>query len=104
VQKAFTVCMVKDSPFARLNMLLAIKSFLLNVLIELVITGCPLALLLYVTALRGERSIIVIESNLVTTQAVIASEAKQSPSRKEEIASSQKTLLAMTWAEQLPNL
>ncbi len=38
----------------------------------------------------------------VTTQAVIASEAKQSPSRKEEIASSQKTLLAMTQAEQLP--
>ncbi len=38
----------------------------------------------------------------VTTQAVIASEAKQSPSRKEEIASSQKTLLAMTRAEQLP--
>jgi hypothetical protein len=39
---------------------------------------------------------------IVTTQAVIASEAKQSPSRKEEIASSQKTLLAMTRAEQLP--
>jgi len=38
----------------------------------------------------------------VTTQAVIASGAKQSPSRKEEIASSQKTLLAMTRAEQLP--
>ncbi len=46
----------------------------------------------------------------VTTQAVIASEAKQSPSRKEEIASSQKlvlseaegTLLAMTRAEQSP--
>ena len=39
-----------------------------------------------------------------TTQAVIASEAKQSPSRKEEIASSQETLLAMTRAEQLrPN-
>jgi hypothetical protein len=37
----------------------------------------------------------------VTTQAVIASEAKQSPSCKEEIASSQKTLLAMTRAEQL---
>jgi C1A family cysteine protease len=37
----------------------------------------------------------------VTTQAVIASEAKQSPSRKEEIASSQKTLLAMTRAERL---
>jgi RimJ/RimL family protein N-acetyltransferase len=45
----------------------------------------------------------------VTTQAVIASKAKQSPSRKEEIASSQKpvlseaegTLLAMTRAEQL---
>jgi hypothetical protein len=37
----------------------------------------------------------------MTTQAVIASEAKQSPSRKEEIASSQKTLLAMTRAEQL---
>jgi len=36
-----------------------------------------------------------------TTQAVIASEAKQSPSRKEEIASSQKTLLAMTRAERL---
>jgi prephenate dehydrogenase len=35
------------------------------------------------------------------TQAVIASEAKQSPYRKEEIASSQKTLLAMTRAEQL---
>ncbi len=41
---------------------------------------------------------------LVTTQAVIASEAKQSPCRKEEIASSQKTLLAMTWAEQLRGL
>jgi hypothetical protein len=41
-------------------------------------------------------------SQNVTTQAVIASEAKQSPSRKEEIASSQQTLLAMTWAEQLP--
>jgi beta-mannosidase len=40
-------------------------------------------------------------STEVTTQAVIASEAKQSPSRKEEIASSQKTLLAMTRAEQL---
>jgi len=38
----------------------------------------------------------------VTTQAVIASEAKQSPCRKEEIASSQKTLLAMTRAKQLP--
>jgi len=37
----------------------------------------------------------------VTTQAAIASEAKQSPSRREEIASSQKTLLAMTRAEQL---
>jgi hypothetical protein len=37
---------------------------------------------------------------LGTTQAVIASKAKQSPSRKEEIASSQKTLLAMTRAEQ----
>jgi hypothetical protein len=35
----------------------------------------------------------------VATQAVIASEAKQSPSCKEEIASSQKTLLAMTRAE-----
>jgi hypothetical protein len=38
----------------------------------------------------------------VTTQAVNASEAKQSSCRKEEIASSQKTLLAMTRAEQLP--
>jgi len=38
----------------------------------------------------------------VTTQAVIASEAKQSPCCKEEIASSQKTLLAMTQAERLP--
>jgi hypothetical protein len=38
------------------------------------------------------------QPNFVTTQAVIASEAKQSPSRKEEIASSQKTLLAMTRA------
>jgi len=37
----------------------------------------------------------------LTTQTVIASEAKQSPSCKEEIASSQKTLLAMTRAEQL---
>jgi 4-amino-4-deoxy-L-arabinose transferase-like glycosyltransferase len=37
----------------------------------------------------------------VTTQAVIASKAKQSPSRKEKIASSQKKLLAMTQAEQL---
>ncbi len=37
----------------------------------------------------------------VTTQAVIASEAKQSPCRKEEIASSQKTLLAMTSADSL---
>jgi len=36
----------------------------------------------------------------LTTQAVIASEAKQSPCRKEEIASSQKTLLAMTRAEE----
>ncbi|MBM4467543.1 MAG: hypothetical protein FJ014_18650 [Chloroflexi bacterium] len=43
-----------------------------------------------------------IEAKKVTTQAVIASEAKQSPSCKEEIASSQKTLLAMTRAEQLP--
>jgi hypothetical protein len=33
--------------------------------------------------------------------AVIASEAKQCPSRKEEIAWWQKTLLAMTRAEQL---
>ncbi|MFQ6058274.1 MAG: tubulin-like doman-containing protein [Anaerolineae bacterium] len=41
-------------------------------------------------------------SRAVTTQAVIASKAKQSPSRKEEIASSPKTLLAMTRAEQLP--
>jgi hypothetical protein len=43
---------------------------------------------------------------LYTTQAVIASEAKQSPSRKEEeMASSQKTLLAMTRAEQqLPTI
>jgi HEAT repeat protein len=38
----------------------------------------------------------------LSPQAVIASEAKQSPSRKEEIASSQKPLLAMTRAEQLP--
>jgi glycosyltransferase involved in cell wall biosynthesis len=37
----------------------------------------------------------------VTTQAVIASGAKQSPSHKEEIASSPKTLLAMTCTEQL---
>ncbi len=37
----------------------------------------------------------------VTTQAVIASEAKQSPIRAAEIASSQKPLLAMTRAEQL---
>jgi 5-methyltetrahydrofolate--homocysteine methyltransferase len=44
------------------------------------------------------------KSQIVTTQAVIASEAKQSPSRKEEIASSQKTLLAMTRAEQLPQI
>ncbi|MBM4428888.1 MAG: hypothetical protein FJ026_00885 [Chloroflexi bacterium] len=41
------------------------------------------------------------KSQIVTTQAAIASKAKQSPSRKEEIASSQKTLLAMTRAEQL---
>ena len=34
--------------------------------------------------------------SIVTARAVIASEAKQSPRRKEEIASSQKTLLAMT--------
>jgi hypothetical protein len=40
----------------------------------------------------------------VITQAVIASEAKQSPSRKEEIASSQKTLLAMTRAGLLLDL
>jgi methylthioribose-1-phosphate isomerase len=37
------------------------------------------------------------------TQAVIASAAKQSPSRKEEIASSQKTLLAMTQVEEIVN-
>jgi phosphoesterase RecJ-like protein len=37
----------------------------------------------------------------VATQAVIASEAKQSPPSHAEIASSQKTLLAMTGAEQL---
>jgi ATP-binding cassette subfamily B multidrug efflux pump len=37
----------------------------------------------------------------VTTQAVIASEAKQSPCCKEEIASSQRTLLAMTSADGL---
>ena len=35
----------------------------------------------------------------VTTQAIIASEAKQSPIRHEEIASSQEKLLAMTQAE-----
>jgi hypothetical protein len=45
---------------------------------------------------------VLQQSHFVTTQPVIASEAKQSPSRKEEIASSQKTLLAMTRAEQLP--
>jgi hypothetical protein len=33
---------------------------------------------------------------LAATQAVIASEAKQSPSRKEEIASAQNPCLAMT--------
>ncbi len=51
----------------------------------------------------------VAPAPVVTTQSVIASEAKQSPSRKEEIASSQKPvlseaegmLLAMTQAEQL---
>jgi hypothetical protein len=42
-----------------------------------------------------------ISEKNVTTLAVIANEAKQSPSRKEEIASSQETLLAMTQAEQL---
>ncbi|NIO68705.1 MAG: hypothetical protein GTN71_06590, partial [Anaerolineae bacterium] len=42
--------------------------------------------------------------SIVTTRAVIASEAKQSPRRKEEIASSQKTLLAMTRAEQLRSI
>jgi hypothetical protein len=41
---------------------------------------------------------------MVTAQAVIASEAKQSPSRKEEIASSQKTLLAMTRFEAIPSI
>jgi len=45
-----------------------------------------------------------LELQIVTTQAVIASEAKQSPSRKEEIASSQKMLLAMTRSEQLPQI
>ena len=48
--------------------------------------------------------LLVSLKKLATTQAVIASEAKQSPSRKEEIASSQKTLLAMTRAEQLRRL
>jgi hypothetical protein len=38
--------------------------------------------------------------SIVTARAVIASETKQSQRRKEEIASSQKTLLAMTRAEQ----
>jgi hypothetical protein len=42
--------------------------------------------------------------SIVTARAVIASEAKQSPRRKEEIASSQKTLLAMTRAEQLRSI
>jgi arabinofuranosyltransferase len=42
--------------------------------------------------------------SIVTTRAVIASEAKQSPRRKEEIASSQKTLLAMIRAEQLRSI
>ncbi|MFQ5814393.1 MAG: protein O-mannosyl-transferase family, partial [Anaerolineae bacterium] len=48
--------------------------------------------------------LLISPRRLATTQAVIASEAKQSPSRKEEIASSQKTLLAMTQAEQLRKL
>ena len=48
--------------------------------------------------------LLVSLKKLATTQAVIASEAKQSPSRKEEIASSQKTLLAMTRAERLRRL
>ena len=48
--------------------------------------------------------LLISPKKLATTQAVIASEAKQSPSRKEEIASSQKTLLAMTRAEQLRRL
>jgi len=48
--------------------------------------------------------LLISSKKLATTQAVIASEAKQSPSRKEEIASSQKTLLAMTQAEQLRKL
>ncbi|MBL7183532.1 MAG: hypothetical protein ISS50_03675, partial [Anaerolineae bacterium] len=43
---------------------------------------------------------LVAGPQAIPVQAVIASEAKQSPSRKEEIASSQKTLLAMTRAEQ----
>jgi hypothetical protein len=42
--------------------------------------------------------------SIIATRAVIASEAKQSPRRKEEIASSQKTLLAMTRAEQLRSI
>ncbi len=48
--------------------------------------------------------LLVSLKKLATTQAVIASEAKQSPSHKEEIAWSQKTLLAMTRAEQLRKL
>ncbi len=43
----------------------------------------------------------MLEQARKATQAVIASEAKQSPSPKEEIASSQKTLLAMTRVEQI---
>ena len=58
---------------------------------------------------------LVAGPQAIPVQAVIASRspdpeqsegegaAKQSPSRKEEIASSQKTLLAMTRAEQLPS-
>ena len=42
--------------------------------------------------------------SIVTTRAVIASEAKQSPRRKEEITASQKTLLATTRAEQLRSI
>jgi hypothetical protein len=66
----------------------------------------PVTLVVFLHFLKGDSA---PSRTKVTTQAVIASGAKQSPSRKEEIASSQKpvlseaegTLLAMTRAEQL---
>ena len=56
---------------------------------------------LYVSEVGVDGRLQKFVRQTVTTQAVIASEAKQSPCCKEEIASSQKTLLAMTRPEQL---